>query len=147
MVLDISVYKINGRRLRICLHNWAKVGDLKVLIYARTGITCNKQSLLVLPGTGPCVDDNDYLLDLAEWFILGDLIDHYELIFLKIPMMLQLVEKPRQWLVEKPRQCAYCNNMEGRLKRCERCRRVKYCSVICQRAHWPLHHVYCTHDG
>ena len=40
----------------------------------------------------------------------------------------------------------HCANpdCEGQgLKTCNRCKRLRYCSVACQRAHWPAHKPEC----
>lgn len=43
--------------------------------------------------------------------------------------------------------CASCNGhrdpSSNRLQRCAGCKRVMYCSVECQRAHWPIHKKLC----
>ena len=33
--------------------------------------------------------------------------------------------------------------LQGLLKQCTRCRKVRYCSVACQAIHWPAHKSYC----
>jgi ankyrin repeat protein len=44
--------------------------------------------------------------------------------------------------------CAACGNTSGTsgaaLKKCARCRSVKYCSVACQHTHWPVHKGHCA---
>ena len=44
-------------------------------------------------------------------------------------------------------QCAKCNRTEAadgtELRACRRCKKVKYCSRGCQRAHWKLHRIVC----
>ena len=41
------------------------------------------------------------------------------------------------------RRCAACGIEERKLRRCARCRTVSYCSVDCQRQHWPEHKQRC----
>lgn len=38
--------------------------------------------------------------------------------------------------------CSQCTNPAS--SRCSQCRLVHYCSVACQRNHWPLHKLTCT---
>ncbi len=40
--------------------------------------------------------------------------------------------------------CASCKKIPENLKRCSRCRAIDYCSVECQRAHWPQHKIVCS---
>ena len=40
-------------------------------------------------------------------------------------------------------KCAACDKGGGGLKGCTSCKLVKYCSVSCQRAHWPNHKKEC----
>lgn len=39
--------------------------------------------------------------------------------------------------------CTKCKQPKGNLKRCSRCRSVKYCSVECQRSDWTVHKLSC----
>ena len=41
-------------------------------------------------------------------------------------------------------KCAHCTKTETSLKRCSKCRSVSYCSVECQRLHWPQHQSTCS---
>ena len=48
--------------------------------------------------------------------------------------------------VTKLYECAECGNVEGMgvmLSKCGKCTVVYYCSVDCQRAHWPTHKIQC----
>ena len=40
-------------------------------------------------------------------------------------------------------RCDHCGAQRSHVKRCGRCRAVKYCGVPCQRAHWPRHKTDC----
>lgn len=40
--------------------------------------------------------------------------------------------------------CAKCNNTEGELKKCTKCKSVLYCNRECQRAHWKKHKRQCS---
>lgn len=40
--------------------------------------------------------------------------------------------------------CANCNNTEGELKKCARCKMVLYCNRECQTAHWKEHKRQCS---
>ena len=46
--------------------------------------------------------------------------------------------------VEKQKCCAGCQQNTQKPKRCSRCRVVVYCSIECQRKHWPQHKIVCT---
>ena len=46
--------------------------------------------------------------------------------------------------VEEQNYCAGCQQNPLNPKRCSRCRVVIYCSVECQRQHWPQHKIVCT---
>lgn len=39
--------------------------------------------------------------------------------------------------------CSKCKQTKENLKRCSRCRSVRYCSVDCQRSDWTLHRTSC----
>lgn len=40
--------------------------------------------------------------------------------------------------------CAKCNNTEGELKKCAKCKMVLYCNRECQTAHWKEHKKQCS---
>ena len=40
-------------------------------------------------------------------------------------------------------QCSGCAIIYNRLKQCSRCMSALYCSVTCQKRHWPLHKTVC----
>ena len=39
--------------------------------------------------------------------------------------------------------CANCGKTDVPLSTCSRCKQVKYCSTVCQKAHWPIHKPDC----
>ena len=41
-------------------------------------------------------------------------------------------------------KCAHCSKTKSSLKRCGKCRSISYCSVECQRLHWPQHKHACS---
>mmetsp|Transcript_14717 Transcript_14717/g.46201 ORF Transcript_14717/g.46201 Transcript_14717/m.46201 type:complete len:433 (-) Transcript_14717:111-1409(-) len=41
------------------------------------------------------------------------------------------------------RLCAFCFNLLDKPKRCGKCKAIRYCSVECQRSHWPAHKQSC----
>ena len=41
-------------------------------------------------------------------------------------------------------KCAHCNKTKSSLKCCGKCRSISYCSVECQRLHWPQHKHACS---
>ncbi|KAH3745747.1 hypothetical protein Pelo_12873 [Pelomyxa schiedti] len=46
--------------------------------------------------------------------------------------------------VDESTHCAWCAHADTKLKLCGKCRRRKYCSVECQKAHWPFHKRQCN---
>ena len=40
-------------------------------------------------------------------------------------------------------RCAFCRDCGAALKICNTCKHVKYCSIACQRQHWPSHKTEC----
>ncbi|KAL4425904.1 hypothetical protein ABPG75_009920 [Micractinium tetrahymenae] len=42
------------------------------------------------------------------------------------------------------RCCAQCGSLDGKLRRCARCRGPYYCSKACQKAAWPQHRTGCA---
>jgi hypothetical protein len=45
------------------------------------------------------------------------------------------------------RMCAHCHKVLTQPKKCSRCKHVYYCSVECQREHWPHHRGACRSPG
>lgn len=45
--------------------------------------------------------------------------------------------------VQKPR-CASCNNNQGKLLRCSKCKKATYCNTTCQSTHWHVHKLSCN---
>ena len=45
--------------------------------------------------------------------------------------------------LEKP-SCDNCGKTDVPLSACSRCKKVKYCSQVCQKKHWPIHKPDCT---
>lgn len=47
--------------------------------------------------------------------------------------------------------CAACGSSssspDAAFKKCSRCKAVRYCSVLCQRMHWPVHKASCSEGG
>ena len=41
------------------------------------------------------------------------------------------------------RLCAFCFSLLEKAKRCGKCKSIRYCSVDCQRSHWPAHKQSC----
>ena len=40
--------------------------------------------------------------------------------------------------------CAFCGDFDSeKLKKCSGCGNVAYCSIKCQRQHWPAHKNHC----
>ncbi|KAI6164030.1 ankyrin repeat-containing domain protein [Pisolithus thermaeus] len=44
---------------------------------------------------------------------------------------------------EARKRCESCGTEQSGLRQCARCHTVRYCSVECQRAHWPAHRPNC----
>ena len=44
---------------------------------------------------------------------------------------------------ERSHQCSGCWKFGSQLRRCSKCQSVRYCSVQCQKSHWPKHKVLC----
>ena len=40
--------------------------------------------------------------------------------------------------------CATCFVKKIKLKNCSRCKKISYCSLVCQKTHWNKHRFYCT---
>ena len=56
----------------------------------------------------------------------------------------KMVPKPAPAAESKPaRRCENCRNKDVKLSACSTCRKVSYCSVLCQREHWKLHRTIC----
>ena len=59
-------------------------------------------------------------------------------------MMLNMREEDKY---SKPNQCAGCGVEErkggGELLQCAKCKKRKYCSAECQKAHWKYHKLLC----
>ncbi|KAI6026975.1 ankyrin [Pisolithus marmoratus] len=47
----------------------------------------------------------------------------------------------RKW--ERRKRCGNCGTEQSGLRQCARCHTVRYCSVECQRSHWPTHRPNC----
>lgn len=47
----------------------------------------------------------------------------------------------------KESKCCVCETEGAALKRCSLCREVAYCTVACQRKHWPEHKLVCKRKG
>ncbi len=41
-------------------------------------------------------------------------------------------------------KCALCGREDGKLSKCSRCERERYCGAACQRAHWKAHKKVCV---
>ncbi|KAJ6577912.1 hypothetical protein B0H19DRAFT_1121771 [Mycena capillaripes] len=43
--------------------------------------------------------------------------------------------------------CKTCAKMGGKLFQCSKCKRVCYCSTVCQAKPWPSHKLSCNRNG
>ena len=50
---------------------------------------------------------------------------------------------PDEWHSVSLVRCSSCNVPSRTLKRCSRCRSVRYCGPACQRTAWPTHRIHC----
>ena len=46
--------------------------------------------------------------------------------------------------IQESHHCAYCCKTSIGMKRCSSCKTLYYCSVDCQKQHWPTHRELCT---
>jgi len=65
----------------------------------------------------------------------------YLILSLKIEIFPELFSKSTQKMTES---CAFCGDFDSeKLKKCSGCGNVAYCSIKCQRQHWPAHKNHC----
>ena len=134
MPLSIAVRMMSGAAIHFSMHHHATVRSFKLHLFRTTGVQVCQQVLMPAAGEGVCcLEDSSLLLDLVEWFTLGDVLGDrlhkwllFELEFL---------------LIVKPKLCAYCE--EPASQKCGQCKAVRYCSCACQRAHWSVHRAHC----
>lgn len=93
-------------------------------------------------------------LDEKNWITIGlpdpeDTINTYDP-KTEFIIACSIVEKGRSWFrcrvekfatASKAKTCAVCEKQSKKF--CSRCKKINYCSIECQRAHWKTHKLMC----
>ena len=132
MPFHVSVQMLNGEVLEYMMSRHSAVLDLKQRLCESLGVKAVEQEI-VPRDRERCLDDAVDLLDLVEWFVLGDVMSSNAIKDMTFELSVNLVIKPKL--------CVYCDKPAA--QKCERCRAARYCSRGCQRQHWRAHKLHC----
>jgi hypothetical protein len=131
MPFHVSVQMLNGEVLEYMMSRHSAVLDLKQRLCESLGVKAVEQ-VIVSRDRERCLDEVD-LLDLVDWFVLGDVMSSNAIKDMTFELTVNLVIKPKL--------CVYCDKPAA--QKCARCRAARYCSRGCQRQHWRVHKLHC----
>ena len=129
MRVMVTVVSMSGSPLTCDMDSRSTLVSLKRRLHASTG--AKAPELALLQG-GRLVGDSETLGDLADWFVLGDVVGDG---------CCDLVLEIALTMVVLPKICGYCGR--GARKKCSGCGCIRYCSIACQRSHWAAHRACC----
>ena len=110
MPLYVAVLAMSGETIEHKMASQATVSTLKRHIYASTNVKPAQQALIQ---GSRCLDDSEWMVDLVEWFVLGDVMgEGFEELVFELPLT----------MVALPKLCGYCAERAG--QKCGRCKIV-----------------------
>ena len=134
MPVSVTIRLMSGEVLELIMKHRATVLNVKGRLRSIMG---KKMDQLILIAEGDqgvrCLEDSELLLDLIEWYVLGDVTG--ERLYKHLSFELELS------LIIEPKLCVVCEHPAFR--KCGRCKSVRYCSRECQRTHWLVHMTHC----
>ncbi len=134
MPVAVAIRLMSGDVCELTMRHRATVLNVKEHIRAIMGKRTDQMILTAEGDQGVrCLEESELLLDLIEWFVLGDVFG--ERSYKHVTFELELS------LITKPKLCVVCEHPA--LKKCGGCRSVRYCSAECQDIHWPVHKAHC----
>ncbi len=133
MPFHVYVQMLSGEVLEFMMSRHSAVLDLKQRLCESLGVKAVEQ-VIVPRDRERCLDDAADLMDLVDWFVLGDVMSSKAITAMTFELTVTLVIKPKL--------CVYCD--EPAAQKCARCRAARYCSHGCQRQHWRVHKLHCS---
>ena len=104
--------------------------QVKEMVRECQGVKTADQVLMM---GGTVLENNERLLSLAQWFLLGDLLPEDTVEGFVFELALELVVSPKV--------CKSCGSPARH--KCGGCAAVRYCGVACQTLHWQAHRLTC----
>ena len=125
----IKLLCLGGGEIWISLRGrGATVSDLKDAV--RLHLNVSRNSFKICSGVER-LDNRTPLVNLLEWFCIADLVNNRFMMTVELEVCLVMVR----------RLCHSCGANASHL--CGSCRRLAYCSPVCQLLDWPAHKHHC----
>ena len=109
---------------------WSRRNCIGLKDAVRLHLNVSQHSFKICSGVEK-LDNRTPLVNLLEWFCIADLVNNRLMMTVELEVCLVMVR----------RLCHSCGADAPHL--CGSCRRLAYCSPVCQRLDWPAHKHHC----